>query len=77
MFGRKKKKEAAATAGKADAPKKQSQLAVVKDAYRLVKKDSPLSILWCAVVFILVLTFGIIIGNNLGHPIYAGFCRCQ
>ncbi len=72
MFGRKKKKEAAA-AGKPDAPKKQSQLAVVKDAYRLVKKDSPLSILWCAVVFILVLTFGIIIGNNLGHPIYAGF----
>jgi len=73
MFGRKKKKEAAAAAGKTDAPKKQSQLAVVKDAYRLVKKDSPLSILWCAVVFILVLTFGIIIGNNLGHPIYAGF----
>ena len=57
MFGRKKKKEAAAAAGKTDAPKKQSQLAVVKDAYRLVKKDSALSILWCAVVFILVLTF--------------------
>jgi len=71
MFGRKKKKEAAA-AGKSDAPKKQSQLAVVKDAYRLVKKDSPLAILWCAVIFILVLTFGIIIGNNLGRPIYAG-----
>ena len=53
MFGRKKKKEAAA-AGKSDAPKKQSQLAVVKDAYRLVKKDSPLAILWCAVIFILV-----------------------
>ena len=71
MFGRKKKKEEAATKG--DAPKKQSQLAVVKDAYRLVKKDSPLAIVWCLVIFVLVLTFGIIIGNNLGHPIYAGF----
>ena len=71
MFGRKKKKEVAAAKG--DAPKKQSQLAVVKDAYRLVKKDSPLAVVWCLVIFALVLTFGIIIGNNLGHPIYAGF----
>ena len=71
MFGRKKKKVEAATKG--DAPKKQSQLAVVKDAYRLVKKDSPLAVVWCLVIFVLVLTFGIIIGNNLGHPIYAGF----
>ena len=36
MFGRKKKKEEAAAKG--DAPKKQSQLAVVKDAYKLVKR---------------------------------------
>ena len=71
MFGRKKKTEEAAAKG--DAPKKQSQLAVVKDAYRLVKKESPLAVVWCLVVFVLVLTFGIIIGNNLGHPIYAGF----
>jgi hypothetical protein len=71
MFGRKKKKEEAAAKG--DAPKKQSQLAVVKDAYKLVKKDSPFAVVWCLVVFVLVLTFGIIIGNNLGHPIYAGF----
>ena len=71
MFGRKKKKEEAAAKG--DAPKKQSQLAVVKDAYRLVKKESPLAVVWCLVVFVLVLSFGIIIGNNLGHPIYAGF----
>jgi hypothetical protein len=71
MFGRKKKKEEAAAKG--DAPKKQSQLAVVKDAYKLVKKDSPLAVVWCLVIFVLVLTFGIIIGNNLGHPIYAGF----
>ena len=71
MFGRKKKKEEAAAKG--DAPKKQSQLAVVKDAYKLVKKESPLAVVWCLVIFVLVLTFGIIIGNNLGHPIYAGF----
>ena len=71
MFGRKKKKEEAAAKG--DAPKKQSQLAVVKDAYKLVKKDSPLAVVWCLVIFVLVLTFGVIIGNNLGHPIYAGF----
>ena len=71
MFGRKKKNVEAPAKG--DAPKKQSQLAVVKDAYRLVKKDSPLAVIWCLLVFALVLTFGVIIGNNLGHPIYAGF----
>jgi hypothetical protein len=71
MFGRKKKKEEAAAKG--DAPKKQSQLAVVKDAYKLVKKNSPFAVVWCLVIFVLVLTFGIIIGSNLGHPIYAGF----
>ena len=71
MFGRKKKKEE--LANKSTEPKKQSQLAVVKDAYKLVKKDSPFAIVWCLLVFVLVITFGVIIGNNLGHPIYAGF----
>ena len=71
MFGRKKKKDEAAT--KSAAPEKQSQLAVLKDAYKLVKKDSPFAIVWCLLVFALVVTFGVIIGNNLGHPIYAGF----
>jgi hypothetical protein len=70
MFGRKKKKEAQAKTG---TPAKQSQLAVVKDAYKLVKKDSPFAIIWCLLVFVLIITFGVIIGNNLGHPIYAGF----
>lgn len=70
MFGRKKKKE---TQAKTGTPAKQSQLAVVKDAYKLVKKDSPFAIIWCLLVFILIITFGVIIGNNLGHPIYAGF----
>lgn len=70
MFERKKKKEEQAKTGTA---KKQSQLAVVKDAYRLVKKDSPLAVFWCLLVFVLILTFGVIIGYNLDHPIYAGF----
>ena len=72
MFGRKKKQQDAVAKGGAP-EKKQSQLAVVKDAYKLVKKDSPLAIIWCLLVFTLILVFGIIIGNNLGHPIYAGF----
>jgi hypothetical protein len=72
MFGRKKKQQE--TTAKGVVPeKKQSQLAVVKDAYKLVKKDSPLAIIWCLLVFTLILVFGVIIGNNLGHPIYAGF----
>jgi hypothetical protein len=37
MFGRKKKKEEQAKTGTA---KKQSQMAVVKDAYKLVKKET-------------------------------------
>ena len=71
MFGRKKKKEE--SANKSTAPEKQSQLAVLKDAYKLVKKDSPFAIVWCLLVFVLVVTFGVIIGNNLDHPVYAGF----
>jgi len=70
MFGRKKKEKESLKDG---APQKQSQLSVLKDAYKLVKNDSPVAILWCLLVFILILGFGVIIGNNLGHPIYAGF----
>ena len=71
MFGRKKKNEEAAAKGAA--PEKQSQLSVLKDAFKLVKNDSPLAIVWCLLVFVLIVVFGVIIGNNLGHPIYAGF----
>ena len=72
MFGRKKKQQEATAKGTVP-EKKQSQLAVVKDAYKLVKKDSPFAIIWCLLVFALILVFGVIIGNNLGHPVYAGF----
>jgi hypothetical protein len=71
MFGRKKKTEEAPAKGAA--PEKQSQIAVLKDAFKLVKNDSPLAIIWCLLVFVLIVVFGVIIGNNLGHPIYAGF----
>ena len=71
MFGRKKKNEEALTKGAA--PEKQSQLAVLKDAFKLVKDNSPIAIVWCLLIFVLILIFGVIIGNNLGHPIYAGF----
>ena len=72
MFGRKKNQQETTAKG-AVPEKKQSQLAVVKDAYKLVKKDSPFAIIWCLLVFALILVFGVVIGNNLGHPIYAGF----
>jgi len=71
MFGRKKKNEEAITKGAA--PEKQSQLAVLKDAFKLVKDNSPIAIVWCLLIFVLILIFGVIIGNNFGHPIYAGF----
>ena len=71
MFGRKKKNEEVSTKGAA--PEKQSQLSVLKDAFKLVKGNSPLSLVLCLLVFVLILVFGVIIGNNLGHPIYAGF----
>jgi hypothetical protein len=72
MFGR-KKKEASASTDKNAAPEKQSQLAVLKDAYKLVRKESPTGIIYSILSFVVVLTAGIIIGNSIGHPIYLGF----
>jgi len=72
MFGR-KKKEAPATTDKTAAPAKQSQLAVVKDAYRLVKKESPSGIVIPILSFFAVAAIGIGIGISVGHPIYLGF----
>jgi hypothetical protein len=72
MFGR-KKKEAPATTDKTAAPAKQSQLAVIKDAYKLVKKESPSGIVIPILSFFAVAAIGIGIGISIGHPIYLGF----
>ena len=72
MFGR-KKKEAPATTDKTAAPAKQSQLAVIKDAYKLVKKESPSGIVIPILSFFAVAAIGIGIGISVGHPIYLGF----
>ena len=72
MFGR-KKKEAAAKSDKSATPEKQSQLAVLKDAYKLVRKESPLGIIYSVLAFVVVLAAGIAFGKSIGHPIYLGF----
>jgi hypothetical protein len=71
MFGR-KKKEAAVTTDKNAAPEKQSQLAVLKDAYKLVRKESPAGIIYSILIFVVVLAAGIAFGKSIGHPIYLG-----
>jgi len=71
MFGR-KKKEAAVTTDKNAASEKQSQLAVLKDAYKLVRKESPAGIIYSIFIFVVVLVAGIAFGKSIGHPIYLG-----
>jgi hypothetical protein len=71
MFGRKKKAAAVAT-DKNAAPEKQSQLAVLKDAYKLVRKESPAGIVYSILIFLAVLIAGIAFGKSVGHPIYLG-----
>jgi len=53
-------------------PEKQGQLAVLKDAFGLVRREKPLAYVWLALVFIVVLISGIFAGNGLGHPVYYG-----
>jgi hypothetical protein len=51
---------------------KQGQLAVLKDAFGLVRREKPVSYLWCALVFVVVLVGGYFGGKGLGHPLYFG-----
>jgi hypothetical protein len=50
--------------------KEPGQLAVLKDAFRITRENKPLAIFWMAVIFLVVLIGGILLGNNLGHPVY-------
>lgn len=81
MFGKSKKAKtekvanaaaASTSKGAKDAPAKQSQLAVLKDAFRLVKTHKPLALVWCAVGFVVAETLTITFGNSLHHPVYFG-----
>lgn len=52
--------------------KKQGQLAVLKDAFGLVRREKPLAFLWCGLIFVVVLVGGYFVGIGLGHPLYFG-----
>jgi hypothetical protein len=51
---------------------KQGQMAVLKDAFALTRREKPLSLLYCALLFIAVLVGSVFAGKGLGHPIYFG-----
>jgi len=51
---------------------KQGQMEVLKDAFALTRREKPLSLLYCALVFIVVLIASIFIGKGLHHPVYFG-----
>ena len=53
-------------------PEKQGQLAVLKDAFGLVRREKPIAYLWCALIFVVVLVGGYFGGQGLGHPLYFG-----
>jgi hypothetical protein len=54
------------------APEKQSQLAVLKDAFRLVKTHKPLALVWCLIGLVAAEVLAILAGNSLHHPVYFG-----
>jgi len=66
LFGR--KKNAATVDPKAE--KEPGQLAVLKDAFRITREHKPLALVYMAIIFLAVLIGGILLGNNLGHPVY-------
>lgn len=49
---------------------KQGQLAVLKDAFKLVRKHRPIAFLYALVAGVIVLIGGIAIGASLNHPVY-------
>lgn len=65
MFGRKKKTESTAP--------KEKRFKTIRDAYQMATDHYSFVLLRCLAVFTPILLLGMIIGANLGHPIYAGF----
>ncbi len=53
-------------------PEKQGQLAVLKDAFGLVRREKPIAYVWCGLIFVVVLIGGFFAGKGLGHPLYFG-----
>ena len=53
-------------------PEKQGQLAVLKDAFRLVRREKPIALVWCGVTFVVLIIGGYFGGTGLGHPLYFG-----
>ena len=53
-------------------PEKQGQLAVLKDAFGLVRREKPIALVWCGVTFVVLLVGGYFGGKGLGHPLYFG-----
>ena len=51
---------------------KQGQLAVLKDAFRLVRREKPIALVWCGVTFVVLIIGGYFGGKGLGHPLYFG-----
>jgi hypothetical protein len=51
---------------------KQGQLAVLKDAFGLVRREKPIAFVWSGVAFVLLIVLGFVGGSGLGHPLYFG-----
>jgi hypothetical protein len=51
-------------------PEKQGQLAVLKDALKLVRKENPIAYGWCILILVAVIVMGWFAGIWLGHPVY-------
>lgn len=67
LFNRKKKNAQALSKGEAP---KESQLKVLKDAFKVTQQHRPMTLLWCLLIFAVAYVIGILIGVQLGHPVY-------
>lgn len=69
LFNRKKKEAKPLAKGEVA---KESQLKVLKDAFRVTRKERPMTLLWCTLIFVVVLVLGISFGSLAHHPVYFG-----